>query len=87
VARVGDELQFGSRSSRLAAPLCDLVEQARVLDGNHRLIDEDRDQIDLRLGERLQWAHRVMVGVTHRSGIEGSCSQEAWTFGFATDDS
>ena len=53
MAHVGDELRLVLAGDlELAALLGDLVEQARVLDGDHGLVGEGLDKLDLPLGER-----------------------------------
>ena len=52
VAHAGDELRFVlARQFELAALVLDLVQQARVLDRDDRLVCEARDQFDLLVGE------------------------------------
>ena len=53
VAHVGEELRLVlARELELAALVLDLVEQPHVLDRDHRLVGEGRDQLDLLVGER-----------------------------------
>ena len=48
VAHVGEELRFVlARLRELAALVLDFVEQAHVLDRDHRLVGEGLDQLDL----------------------------------------
>ena len=57
VAHVGEELRLVlARLGELAALVLDLVEQAHVLDRDHRLVGEGRDQLDLLLGESARLA-------------------------------
>ena len=42
-----------ARDLELAALVADLVDQAHVLDGDHRLVGEHRHQLDLLVGERF----------------------------------
>ena len=52
VAHVGEELRLVlARLRELAALVLDFVEQAHVLDGDHRLVGEGGDQLDLLVGE------------------------------------
>ena len=43
--------QFADRSAELVGALAQLVEQPRILDGDHRLVGEGSHQIDLLFGE------------------------------------
>ena len=53
VAHVGEELRLVlARICELAALVLDFVEQPHVLDRDHRLVGEGRDQLDLLVGER-----------------------------------
>ena len=53
VAHVGEELRLVlARLRKLAALVLDFVEQPHVLDRDHRLVGEGRDQLDLLVGER-----------------------------------
>jgi hypothetical protein len=53
VAHIGKELRLVlARVGELAALFLDLVEQANVLDGDHRLVGERGDQLDLPVRKR-----------------------------------
>ena len=53
VAHVGEELRLVlARLGELAALVLDFVEQPHVLDGDHRLVGEGGDQLDLLVRER-----------------------------------
>ena len=55
VAHVGEELRLVlARLGELAALVLDFVEQPHVLDRDHRLVGERRDQLDLLVGERFE---------------------------------
>ena len=67
----------------LAALVLDFVEQPHVLDGDHRLVGEGGDQLDLLVGE---WPHRARVhqemtpiGVPSRSSGTPSTGAKAAT--------
>jgi hypothetical protein len=51
-AHLPQRLQLLDGSPQLAGPGLQLLEQADVLDGNHRLVGEGFDQFDLLVGER-----------------------------------
>ena len=53
VAHAGEELRLAlARLRQLLALVLDFVEQPHVLDRDHRLVGEGRDQLDLLVGER-----------------------------------
>ena len=54
VAHVGEELRLVlARLGKLSARLLDLVEQPHILDGDHSLVGEGGQQLDLLFGERF----------------------------------
>ena len=54
VAHVGEELRLVlARLGELPALVLDFVEQPHVLDRDHRLVGERRDELNLLVGERL----------------------------------
>ena len=53
VAHIGEELRLVlARFLELAALVLDFLEQPHILDGDHGLVGEGRDQLDLLVGER-----------------------------------
>ena len=55
MAHIGEELRLVlARDFELTALVLDFVEQPHVLDGDHRLIGEGFDKLDLLVGERLR---------------------------------
>ena len=50
-----------ARFGELAALVLDFVEQAHVLDRDHRLVGEGGDQLDLLVGERPDLSARQMI--------------------------
>src|SRR5262249_5388360 len=74
VAHAGEELRFAlARLLELAALVLDFVEKAYVFDGNHRLVGEGLDQLDLFGGE---WSHGFTLQVNNANRI--SLPQEGY---------
>ena len=71
VAHIGEELRLVlARLGELAALVLDFVEQPHVLDRDHRLVGEGRDQLDLLVGERPHVCARkaiTPIGLPSRS--------------------
>ena len=72
VAHIGEELRLVlARLRELPALVLDFVEQPHVLDRDHRLVGEGRDQLDLLVGERPHFvcasAPMTPIGVPSRS--------------------
>ena len=68
VAHIGEELRLVlARLLELPALVLDLVEQADISDGDHRLVGKGRDQVDLLLRERLDLRSGQQHGADRRS--------------------
>jgi hypothetical protein len=69
VAHAGEELRLAlARLRQLPALVLDFVEQAHVLDRDHRLVGERRDQLYVPV---VEWPHRVPAR-WHRLGNAGA---------------
>ena len=52
MGHLAESLQLGHRAGELVGARLDLIEQPHVLDRDHRLVGEGRDELDLLVGER-----------------------------------
>src|SRR5262249_21380846 len=81
--RAADDLEHVGGGGLLLERFAKLVEQARILDGNHRLIGEGRDKIDLLLSERVNCRPRQEHGADRSSLAherDAECGAKAATF-------
>ena len=88
VAHVGEELRLVlARLCELAALVLDFVEQPHVLDRDHRLVGEGRDQLDLLVGERPHLGARQRENADrhafaqHRNAEHGAKTAQLLRFG------
>ena len=78
VAHVGEELRLVlARLGELAALVLDFVEQPHVLDRDHRLVGEGRDQLDLLVGERPH-ARCASAPARRSARLRAAAARRAW---------